>query len=240
MRIGKLISAIVGVLLIIAGFGMSVAGGVALAIPDDEGWVTVGPARVRTDAAALVGNDINVDFGQGVADGHTFVTWDAIATEISVDDRNGKAVFIGVGPEADVDAYLNGSAIAYAEWHDDEFDVDGFIPGGAAADPTMEDFWITSSTDGVLEWDIVDGEWAVVVMNADGSTGIDVAVTGSAEIPFLQAIGVGLLALGLVTFGGGITLTYFGVRADRDRTLPAAPPAPPASPAAPPAQPLIS
>ncbi len=228
MRIGKLISAGLGVLMLLIGFGLSVAGGIALAVPDDDGWVTVGPARVQTEAAALVGDDINVDLGHKVGDGRTFISWDAIATEITVDDRNGKAVFIGVGPEDAVDEYLAGTSIAYAEWHDDDFDVDGFVEGGPAADPTAQDFWIASSTDGLLEWDVEDGDWAVAVVNADGSPGIDVAVTGSAEIPFLRAIGVGLVAGGLLFLGGGVTLTYFGVRGERTSTQ--APPPAPASP----------
>jgi hypothetical protein len=230
MRIGKLISAIAGVMLLIAGFGMSVAGGFALAVPDDDGWVSVGPARVRTEAAAIVGDDINIDLGNHVNDGRTFVSWDAIATEITIDDRNGKDVFIGVGPESAVDAYLAGTAMVRADWHDDDINVDDFVAGGPAADPTDQDFWIASSTDGVLEWDVADGDWAVAVVNADGSPGIDIAVTGAAEIPFLRAIGVGLLAGGLLFLAGGATLTYLGVRASRERTGYTTPQAPPAGP----------
>jgi hypothetical protein len=217
MRIGKLISAFAGVLVIVAGLGMTVAGGLALALPDDDGWVELGPARVRSDAAALVGTDIDVDLGDRIAEGRTVVTWDAIATRITVDDRNGKDVFIGVGPEDAVDAYLAGSAVAYADWHDDDIDLSGFVPGGPAADPTAQTFWIASSTDGVLDWNVADGEWAVAVLNADGSHGIDVAVTGAADIPFLQAIGVGLLAGGLLFIGGGVWLMYLGVREARPR-----------------------
>jgi hypothetical protein len=227
MRIGKLISAVAGVLLLLAGLGMGVAGGLALALPDDDGWVTIGPARVRSDAAALVGTDIDIDLGDHIADGRTVVTWDTIATRITVDDRNGKDVFIGIGPEDAVAGYLAGSAVAYADWHHDDIDLSGFVPGGPASDPAEETFWTASSTDGVLDWDVADGEWAVAVINADGSPGIDVAVTGAAEIPFLRAIGVGLLAGGLLFFGGGIWLTYLGVREVRQRPatyeVPAAP-----------------
>jgi hypothetical protein len=227
MRIGKIISAVGGILLVIAGFGMSVAGGLALALPDDDGWVKLGPARVQSDAAALVGTDIDIDLGEHIADGRTVVTWDAIATRITVDDRNGKDVFVGIGPEDAVNGYLAGSAVAYADWHDDDIDLSGFVPGGPASDPTQQTFWIASSTDGVLDWDVTDGEWAVAVINADGSPGIDVAVTGAAEIPFLAAIGVGLLAGGLLFLGGGIWLTYLGVREVRHRSSAYVPPASP-------------
>jgi hypothetical protein len=213
MRIGKLIGSIAGVMLLIAGFGLSVAGGLALAVPDDEGWVTVGPARVRSDAAALVGDNISIDLGDHVADGRTFVSWDVFSTEITVEGRSDKAVFVGVGPATAVSDYLDGTAVAYADWHDDDFDVARYVPGGAASDPAEQDFWIATSSDGVLDWDISDGEWAVVVVNEDGSPGIDVAVTGAARIPFIGAIGVGLLTAGLVFLVLGGVSTYYGVRA---------------------------
>ena len=127
MRISKLIGAVAGVLMTLAGFGMAVAGGVALAIPDDDGWISVGPARVRSDAAALVSDDIQIDLDDHIRDGRTVISWDAIATEITVEDRNDKNVFIGVGPVADVDRYLAGTAVAYAKWDHDDFDVEGAL-----------------------------------------------------------------------------------------------------------------
>ena len=226
MRISKLIGAVAGVIMTLAGLGLTVAGGVALAIPDDNGWVSVGPARVRSDAAALVGDDIHIDLDKHIGDGRTIVTWDAIATEITVEDRNGKSVFVGVGPSSDVAAYLSGASVAYAEWDNDEFDVDGYAAGSAAPNPLDQDFWVATGVDGVLDWDAGDGEWSIVLVNADGSPGIDVAVSGAARIPFLGAIGAGLLIAGLLFLAGGITLTYFGVRAVPDRpTAPATPPA---------------
>ena len=63
-------------------------------------------------------------------------------------------------------------------------------------------------------------------MNADGSPNIDIGITGSAKIPFLTALGVIFIALGIVGMTGGAFLTYYGVRPVRDRrpesTTPAA------------------
>lgn len=226
MRISKLIGAVAGVIITLAGLGLTVAGGVALAIPDDNGWVSVGPARVRSEAAALVGDDIHIDLDDHIRDGRTVISWDAIATEITVSERNGKDVFIGVGPSAEVDAYLANTAVAYAEWDHDEFDIDGYVDGGPASDPTAQNFWVATGVDGVLDWDAGDGDWSIVLVNSDGSQGIDVAVSGAAKIPFLGAIGAGLLVAGLLFLAGGITMTYFGVRAVPDRPAPA-PTAPP-------------
>lgn len=222
MRIGKLIAAVTGVLLVITGIGLGVAGGIALAVPDDDGWVSVGPVRVDSSAAAIVGDDIDIDLGETVADGNTFISWAAIPTRIAVD---GDGVFVGIGPVAEVEQYLDGVAVAHADWDHRDIDIDGYVPGGSAGDPTAQTFWVASTTDGVLEWDLAGGDWAVVVMNADGSPGIDVALDAAARVPWLPAIGVGVLILGGAFLAGGIALTYAGVRATPQPTI-SAPPQP--------------
>ena len=54
------------------------------------------------------------------------------------------------------------------------------VTGDARApSPGTQDFWVASSTGSgprTLEWDPTDGSWTVVVMNADGRAGIDVAL----------------------------------------------------------------
>src|SRR5215212_8598733 len=66
----------------------------------------------------------------------------------------------------------------------------------APADPAGEDIW-SASTSGTgtqsLEWDIEDGDWSAVVMNADGSPGVDVRASAGAGASFLQPLGLGLL-----------------------------------------------
>lgn len=59
----------------------------------------------------------------------------------------------------------------------------------------------------VLRWTPEPGDWAVVVMNADGSAGVAVRASAGIAAPFLlqfgitmvlAGLGVGLLALGLL------------------------------------------
>jgi hypothetical protein len=66
-----------------------------------------------------------------------------------------------------------------------------------------------------LDWDVKDGSWSVVVMNADGSRGVDTTISAGAKVPFLGP-------LGWVSAGGGIVLLlaaggllYLGLRAPR-------------------------
>jgi hypothetical protein len=46
-----------------------------------------------------------------------------------------------------------------------------------------------------LEWEIADGNWSAVVMNADGSAGVDVRASAGADAAFLRPLGLGLLGV---------------------------------------------
>ncbi len=230
MRIGKLISAILGGMMILAGFGMTVGGAVAVALPDDEGWIESPRFRVSSDAVALVGEDIDVDLDPEFIGGRTLVSWEAIPARLEFDSRNNKDVFIGVASQADVDRYLAGVAIDRVDLFHDH-DGGGLVFGTAeVVAPTDQDFWVASSTDGALDWDVADGEWTIAVLNADGSPGVDVAVTAAAKVPFLRGIGVGLIIFGIVGLALGATLVYFGVRQVPERPAPPAPPVDPQQP----------
>jgi hypothetical protein len=226
MRPAKLIAAIVGVLMLITSAGLVTAGVFTLAVTDADGWIEVGPVRITSDATALVGDDIDVDLGNAVDD-RTWVGFGEVPTRIDIAARNGKTVFVGIAPAHDVDRYLDGTPYDRVDIFQDEDATLSRIHGtGMLAEPTSQGFWVASSTSGTLEWDATDGEWAIVVLNADGSPGVDVAVTGAARIPFVRGIAAVLIVLGVFGLGGGATLTYFGVR--RSPTPPATHPATPA------------
>jgi hypothetical protein len=224
MRITKLIAAFLGVLMVIGSFGITVAGGIALAVPDDDGWVSGGPIRMRTETVGFVAEDIEIDFGEHANRRGTFIGWDAIPARFNADSRNDKNVFVGIATAADARAYLSGVAVDRVEsWDDDpEFT---YVPGeSSVAPPESQDIWVASNATGDLEWDISNGDWAIVVLNADGTPGVDVGVTGSARIPFLRTIGVVLIAAGLVGMTLGGLLTYYGVRRVREPQLQTPPP----------------
>jgi hypothetical protein len=61
-------------------------------------------------------------------------------------------------------------------------------------------------------WEPTDGSWTVVVMNADGRPGIDVAADLGARMPSLLWIAVGFLAAGVVLAVGGAFLIVGAVR----------------------------
>jgi hypothetical protein len=180
---------------------------------------------MSTDAAALVGDDIEIDLGRRFADGRTIVHWGELPAQLEVTSRNSKSVFIGIAEQDDARAYLDGVALDRVSSIDDDHEVEHVSGTYAATPPREVDIWVASGVDGILEWDVQEGDWAIVALNSDGSPGIDIAVDASARIPFLTALGVILVALGIVGMTAGGFLTYFGVR--RVRGQAAANPAPP-------------
>ena len=213
--------------MVIGSFLLAVGGGIAVAVPDDDGWVTTGPVGFSTDSAALVAEDIEIDFGDKVANGRTFVSWGEIPAELEVDSRNGKNVFIGIARQDDARAYLSGVALDRLTSFDDGHDVEHVAGTYRATPPGESDIWVASTVDGTLEWDIRSGDWAIVALNADGSPGIDLGVKASAQVPFLTAIGIVLIVVGVAGMTAGGLLTYYGVR--RVRNPQATTPAPPAN-----------
>ena len=218
MRLTKLIAAVVGVPMVLGGFALAVLGGIALVVPDDDGWVSAGPVRVSTDVVALVGEDIRIDMGHHVGNGGTFIGWDGIPARLEATSRNGKDIFIGVAEHRDATSYLSGVAVAEIEslHHDPEFEERGGVT--AIAPPAEQDIWVASSIDGSLDWDVTHGDWTVVLLNTDGSAGVDVSMSGAARIPYLGVIAVVAIALGLIGMTFGSLLTYYGVRAVRTQS----------------------
>lgn len=212
MRISKLVAAVIGVPMIVGSFAVGVAGGIALAVPDDDGWISTGPVRITTEAVALVGEDIEIDFGDHFTDGRTIVGWEAIPARLEIDSRNDKSVFVGIASQDDARDYLHGVAVDRVVSFDDDPKLNHVDGAFVAPPPTSEDIWVASSVDGTLSWDVADGDWAIVALNADGSAGVDVSLNGSARVPFLGVLGVVLIALGFLGMTAGGFLTYYGIR----------------------------
>jgi hypothetical protein len=135
----------------------------------------------------------------------------------------GAALFLGIGPSADVDRYLAGvdRTVISDFWTDT---VETESGGAPAAVPGTQDFWVASSAGPgaqTLTWDPADGSWTVVVMNADGQPGIDVRADLGARIPALPWIAIGLLAAGAVFAAGGALLIAGAFRRGAGRARPA-------------------
>ena len=126
------------------------------------------------------------------------------------------ALFMGIAPADAVAGYLDGVAHdEITEWdstQDDITDVEYTRNEGTTdpAAPGTKGFWVASvsgSGEQTLDWTIQSGEWAVVIMNADGSPGVSADVRFGVRAPSaLFPIGLASLVVGLVALIGGVRL----------------------------------
>jgi hypothetical protein len=204
---------------------------------DADGYFSTGTHRFASQARAIATDDLDLDVGDAgwLLDDGRFGT---IRIEATGTDP-AKPLFVGIAPRSAVVAYLDGVRWDRVENVDfDPFRLDlAHHEGGApAAAPGSQSFWVASTSgpgDRTLTWDVSSGKWAVVVMNADGSPGVDVELAAGAKVGFLLPISGGLLGAGaiLVLLAGGLVLLAGrttppgeapGSRPGRDRDLPAA------------------
>ncbi len=64
----------------------------------------------------------------------------------------------------------------------------------------------------VLDWDVEDGDWVIVAMNADGSAGVTAELRIGAEVDPLIWIALGVLLAGVLIGLGAAALIYVGSR----------------------------
>jgi len=236
------VALIIGVLLLLPGLALLGAGG-ALLWADwtnrSDGIVVSPEETFSTQGYALVSERIDL---------RTDADWVPVSAalgtaRVDVTGPGSDEVFVGIAPVADATAYLGDVQRTVI----DDLGFDGSPTaadersGGAPSGPPAEqDFW-TASVSGSgtqqLTWDPAEGDWMLVVMNADGSAGLQVEARVGAEFPALAGIGWGLLIGGAILTAIAIALLVVAARTPRDQRMPAYPQGyvvpPPRGPAAP-------
>jgi hypothetical protein len=219
---GRIALIVVGSLLALIGFGLSLGGGALLVaqgtLRDGEGFFTTSSERFTSNGRALASEDLSVVNGtpQGLA-GNDLATLRVRAT--SADPQ--KPVFIGIARAGDVDRYLAG--VAHDRITNVDFDPFRVTYGPRSGSrvpqpPAGQALWVaTAAGTGTqtLRWTVAGGTWSVVMMNADGSAGVTVDANVGAKIKHLVGIAIALLAGGLVILGGGVTMIVLGARRRR-------------------------
>ncbi len=221
-RIAAMVAAALVTLL---SLGLLAAGGVLLwadGQKDGSGYITTDGDRFATNSNALATDtlDVDIDGAEWILNRDNYGK-----VRLAVEPRNGKPVFVGIGRTSDVSRYL-----AQAD-HDEVTDVE-FAPfranyrriSGAQAPerPGGQRFWAaTSQGEGTqtVEWEVEDGSWSIVAMNADATRGVDVTVRAGAELPVLGTAGWITLAAGLIGLGVAAGLTVVGIRVGRPRAV---------------------
>jgi hypothetical protein len=218
---GRVVAVVAGSLLAIVSLAFFVAGGAALwanGQKDDDGYLSTSTERFHTRTAALRTENLDVNLG-GTASVLENDLYGKV--RLRVTPRAGKDVFVGIAPTRDVTRYLRGTAHARVtdiDYH--PFRADYAMSGGGAraAAPARQRIWAAQAHGHgtqTVTWDVADGDWSVVVMNADGSRGVDADVRAGANVPFLNELAWGAIGGGAIFGFGSAALLYAGLRTPR-------------------------
>src|SRR6266487_1060089 len=228
MSAGRVILIVLGSIGVLFGIAVLAGGGFLLwsdRTQREDGYLTTPTERFATPTYALTRTRLEVD-----TNGAGWVLNDSWFGKVRIRGESpGKTLFIGIGPEAAVAKYLGNVDHASVE----DIDFDPFrvtylpIAGGAPqGPPTEQSFWAASAS-GVgtqtLTWKVRDGDWSVVLMNADGSRGLTADLDLGAKLSFLLWVAIGLLIGGVLVTGGSAALVVLAARTPRP---PRAPPEP--------------
>lgn len=218
MKPARVVSLVVGCLLAVASLGLLVAGGaVGWAYGtqrDDSGFFTSSTERLETVTAALTSDEVRL----GADPGPRWVSGNLATVRLDARSAEGRDLFVGIGPSREVEAYL--ADVAHDEVR--SIDADPFRAtyrrdGGEAAvapPPAGQPFWVASDTGPgtrSVTWDLEQGRWAAVVMNADGSRPVSVDVTVGARSDLVLPIAIGLGVAGGVLLLLSAVLIVLGV-----------------------------
>lgn len=216
MSAGRVLLLIFGAIVALIGtivVTVAVVGLWASAQRDDDGYFATDLHRFESSGFAVVSEE--VDLGAQPEGDLVGDLGDIARVRVVVE---GGPIFVGIGPEREVRAYLRG--VRHDEVEDVDFDP--FRPEyepqagtRAPARPGAQDFWAERSQgQGFqrIDWDLREGSWVLVVMNADGSPGVSALVSLGLRVTHLLAIILILLLVGLALLGGGVTMIVFAAR----------------------------
>ena len=194
---GRVALLAVGSVLGLVALGV-LAGGAAALVVDrtqrEDGFVTTPTHLFATPTYALVSETADIE-------GPRWAWRDLVGT-VRIRARSDNPVFVGIGPAADVERYMDGVAHEVVrDIADDPGEYDRQPGGAPASPPGQQPFWVASAQGAgrvAVDWDPAGGHWAVVLMNPDGSRYVDATLDIGAELDALAWFAGALLGAGFL------------------------------------------
>jgi hypothetical protein len=219
-RIGLIVAGAVTAVLALGALGLGAGALWADGEKNDQGYLTTDSERFAAPTRALATDNLDVDL-----DGVDWVldSGELGKVQLEVASEGDEPVFVGIARTEDVASYLRGvDHTRVTDVDADPFEASYHRQSGNRRPeaPAQESFW-AASTQGrgtqTLDWRVNDGDWSVVVMNADGSRGVAADVSAGAKIPFLDELGWSALGGGGALLIGALALIVLGARPPRNR-----------------------
>lgn len=220
MKLWRVLLLTAGSLIALVGLGLIGAGaslGWATATQrDDTGFFTTSTERFASDSHAITSEEI--DLGRPGPD-DWWAERSLAAVRITAADTTDGELFVGIGRHVDVEAYLAGvrhDEVTNVEFRPFSADYRRENPAGTAipTPPQDETFWVAQASGATTQsvtWELESGDWAIVVMNADGSANVSADVELGGRLKGLVPIAIGLGVAGVVLLGIAAALIVGGV-----------------------------
>jgi len=225
---GRVLALVFGSILGLMGLAGVVGGGTlawATATQrDDHGFFHTDAERFSVGSYAIASEDVDFHLGDGWRD---LDLGDVLKLRVRATpvDRERK-LFVGIARTRDVRSFLRGvEHDVETDIDTDPFRVEYRTRRGerAPGNPSAESFWDESSSGAgrrTVTWEPKGGTWTLVVMNADGSQGVDARIDAGARVEYLWWIVGGLLGVGAVLLAIGIFLIIRGSHPRSGRPAP--------------------
>jgi hypothetical protein len=201
-RTSNVVGIVASVALALIGLAAGAAGGLLFGLFGSDGTVASGSHPISTSRTALVSSVADISDVSDLSDvvGEPRVRFTA----------RGADPFVGIGPAEQVDRYL--ASVSIDEVTD--FEIEPFELQRRARDgsrrpgpPASQGFWVAEGTGperATVSWKVRDGDYRLVVMNADGSPSVSVAGDVRLTLPHVERIAWGLV------IGGGVLMLFAG------------------------------
>lgn len=213
---GRIALIVVGSILALVSLGLLAGGGTLLwahtTQRDDDGYYRTRVERFESPGYAIRSDDL--DLG---TDGPDWLFDPGRLGTIRLNATSGdpgKELLLGIGPKDAVESYLRGvehEVVVDVEL--DPFEVEYRREPGSRTLPTpgTQPFWATVANRR-LEWEVEQGDWVAVVMNADGSRGVVADLSVAAKSDLILWVAIGSLVAGLLLGGLAALLILRGSR----------------------------
>jgi hypothetical protein len=204
----RIVAIVFGAILSLVTLGLVAGGGVALWFDQHraDGYVSSSSQNWHSEGYAITSE--NVSFGRWERD-----VLDTVRIRATNETTSG-ALFVGIAPTDAVNRYLGG--VSRTIQHDLLGDSTTTRTGTATpAAPGTTPIWTTSASGSgqqTIIWKPSSGDWTVVVMNADASSGVRAQTEVGAKLPDLGWLAVGLLSAAATTMAGALLLLIVPIR----------------------------
>ena len=217
-RGGRIVLLVLGSIAALFAFA-TLAGGCALVAidqtqRDDDGFLMSPSEDLSTSTYAIVSESAELDTSGA--------EWalDTFLGTVRIRSESERPVFVGIARQVEVAAYLGGVERDRVSNFDFEGDPRYEREPGAAPDgpPGDQTFWVASASgagEQTLEWEPEDGDWQVVLMNADASRGVSSDVSIGAELDSVLWVGLALLGVGALLAALAALAVTAGIRRGR-------------------------